>query len=330
MTFFNKKEEVLDIKLTQSGKQLLSTGKFKPVYYAFYDDNILYDSAHASFEENQNDTEGRIQEKTPQNKTQHLFTSVETNFSSYLNAHEDITIPEVDRIRVQSTPEKEFSLVNSMGESDFQSTSAPTWKITLLEGEIKNASYFLTSSYQTLRIPQVNLNLIYTAKTLDKDETEKKIGISEEDVENIIFRDGSSLNISFGGGNKNLLLMIEESGVNFDKNNFDIEVFTVDSSDGSFSPLSFMKKDPTIVNNLLIVDSKPSPEVELDDTFVEYYFDLQTDSKISKRDLCEGINSVKSKGIYIDTSIECEDGESSPFMISPYAEGKTGAVCENE
>jgi len=56
MTFFNKKEEVLDIKLTQFGKQLLSTGRFKPVYYAFYDDNILYDSEHASFEEVQNDT----------------------------------------------------------------------------------------------------------------------------------------------------------------------------------------------------------------------------------------------------------------------------------
>jgi len=326
MTFFNKKEEVLDIKLTQFGKQLLSTGRFKPVYYAFYDDNILYDSEHASFEEVQNDTEDRIQEDTPQNKTQHLFTSVESNFSTYLNARDDITIPEVDRIRVQSTPEKEFSLINAMGDSDLQSINAPNWKITLLEGEINDASYFLTSSYQTLRIPQVNLDLIYTAKVLDEKETEKR-GIPDEEIESVIFRDGSSLNISYGRGNKNLLLMVEEDGVNFDKNNFEIEVFSVDPSDGSYSPLSFVKDKPTIINNLLIVDPLPTDEVELDDSFVEFFFDVNVDSKISKRDICEGISTVKSKGILVDSQIECEDIDVDPFSVSPYKEGKTGTVC---
>jgi len=329
MTFFNKKEEVLDIKLTQFGKQLLSTGRFKPVYYAFYDDNILYDSAYASIEEEQNDAEDRIQENTPQNKTQHLFTSVETNFSTYLDHRDDITIPEVDRIRVQSTPEKEFSLINAMGDSDLQSTSAPSWKITLLEGGINNASYFLTSSYQTLRIPQVNLDLIYTAKVLDEKETEKASTAGGE-IESVIFRDGSSLNISYGGGNKNLLLMVEEAGVNFDKNNFEIEVFSVDTSDGSYSPLSFIKEEPAVVNNLLIVDQKPSAEVELDDAFVEFFFDVNVDSKISKRDICEGISTVKSRGILVDSQIECEDDNVDPFTVSPYKEGRTGTVCENE
>jgi len=47
MKFFNPKEEVLDIQLTQQGKRLLSMGKFKPKYYAFYDDDIIYDSSYA-------------------------------------------------------------------------------------------------------------------------------------------------------------------------------------------------------------------------------------------------------------------------------------------
>ena len=47
MKFFNPKEEVLDIQLTQQGKRLLSMGKFMPKYYAFYDDDILYDSSYA-------------------------------------------------------------------------------------------------------------------------------------------------------------------------------------------------------------------------------------------------------------------------------------------
>ena len=37
MTFFNKKEEVLDIELTPHGKGLLSQGKFRPSYYLFFD-----------------------------------------------------------------------------------------------------------------------------------------------------------------------------------------------------------------------------------------------------------------------------------------------------
>ena len=47
MRFFDKKEEVLDIELTQYGKHLLSRGKFKPTYYAFFDNNVLYDPEYA-------------------------------------------------------------------------------------------------------------------------------------------------------------------------------------------------------------------------------------------------------------------------------------------
>ena len=156
MTFFNKKEDVLDIKLTQFGKQLLSTGKFKPVYYEFFDDNILYDGEYAGITEEQNDIEPRIQENTPNNRTQHVFSGVESNFSVYLDPADDLTIPETERIRVQPTPEKEFSLVNSMGTSDLQSEYGPNWRLTFLQGEIQSASYLLTGTYQDLQIPQVD------------------------------------------------------------------------------------------------------------------------------------------------------------------------------
>jgi len=41
--FINKKEQVFDLKLTSYGHYLMSIGKFKPAFYSFYDDNILYD-----------------------------------------------------------------------------------------------------------------------------------------------------------------------------------------------------------------------------------------------------------------------------------------------
>lgn len=80
MEFFNKKEEVIDIKLTQFGKNLLAKGKFKPVFYQFFDDDIIYNSNYAGFDEHQNVSEIRIIEETPKLKTQSITLGVETKY----------------------------------------------------------------------------------------------------------------------------------------------------------------------------------------------------------------------------------------------------------
>ncbi|MAG25974.1 hypothetical protein CMI47_10385 [Candidatus Pacearchaeota archaeon] len=46
--FLNKKEQVYDLKLTTYGHHLLAVGTFKPTYYAFFDDNVLYDATYGS------------------------------------------------------------------------------------------------------------------------------------------------------------------------------------------------------------------------------------------------------------------------------------------
>ena len=76
MEFFNKKEEVIDLKLTQFGRYLMSKGKFKPVFYSFHDDNILYNSEKAGLTETQNDSEDRIQ-TTPTMHHQVTLSSLE-------------------------------------------------------------------------------------------------------------------------------------------------------------------------------------------------------------------------------------------------------------
>ena len=62
MTFFNKQEEVMEIKLTQFGKYQLSRGSFEPIFYRFFDDDIIYDTEHINTTEEQNDSEPRIKE----------------------------------------------------------------------------------------------------------------------------------------------------------------------------------------------------------------------------------------------------------------------------
>ena len=79
MKFFNKKEDVLDIQLTQYGKHLLSKGELEPTYYAFFDDDVLYDSKYGGGEsEAQNETQDRIEKETPSLRTQYVFSGRET------------------------------------------------------------------------------------------------------------------------------------------------------------------------------------------------------------------------------------------------------------
>jgi hypothetical protein len=88
--FLNKKEQVFDLKLTSYGNYLLSQGNFKPTYYAFYDDNVIYDIQYASGldgqsppefvtspKELQNDIQRRIKDETSYIESFVLFEEVE-------------------------------------------------------------------------------------------------------------------------------------------------------------------------------------------------------------------------------------------------------------
>ena len=153
MKFFDDKEEVIDIQLTQFGKHLLSLGKWKPAYYAFFDDNVMYDAESAGITEAQNKIEPRIQENTPQLHTQHVFTGRETDFLKIVGTKDDPFMREEDKINVQSTPEKDYSLVSPLGNSAYGSQAAPRWSVKVLQGKITNTEGFLTGSYRTLKIP---------------------------------------------------------------------------------------------------------------------------------------------------------------------------------
>ena len=40
MTFFNKKEEVYELRLTRHGRQKFAVGALKPTHYEFFDDEV--------------------------------------------------------------------------------------------------------------------------------------------------------------------------------------------------------------------------------------------------------------------------------------------------
>ena len=86
MTFFNRKEEVMDIQLTQYGKYLLTKGKFKPAFYAFSDDDIIYDTAYGGEPKEFSEEPFNRVSSVPRIKTIYNITSVEQSVKE-LNEH---------------------------------------------------------------------------------------------------------------------------------------------------------------------------------------------------------------------------------------------------
>ena len=107
--FLNKKEQVIDFKLTPYGKYLLSIGTLKPTYYALFDDNILYDGGYAGLNENQNTAHERIKEGTPYLESLVLFENVEQpgNYTKEGEPTPQFTAEDMNRIGSTTDPNRD-------------------------------------------------------------------------------------------------------------------------------------------------------------------------------------------------------------------------------
>ena len=217
MTFFDKKEDVLDIELTPYGKQLLSLGKLKPVYYAFFDDDILYNIESvqsASLSEANTETFERIATSTPYLKPFNSFIGVETqiNRQDVFLASESITHPFLN--------EKVRYLLNPIGTNDETSAKSPAWEITFVQGEINNVVKVLsasadapsTASYGYEQIPQIDADITYKMSVKnqnDYDENERGRRTSPNVAISKTYDDGTYLDLE---GDQVLLNILEKNG----------------------------------------------------------------------------------------------------------------------
>ncbi|GAG12233.1 unnamed protein product, partial [marine sediment metagenome] len=269
----------------QYGKYLLSIGKWKPVYYAFFDNDILYDGECAGVVEVQNDIEPRIQENTPRLRTQYSFTSRETDFAQYYETrNRDGSLSELERLKMQSSPEKLYSLTAPLGSADLSFNKAPRLKLQLYTGAISGSLNVTTGSFQQLQIPQIDMQIQYKTqvRSLIDDATAEQLsnGVVDPNMQaeglNLgVFADGTFIEVTPA----NILLTLEEENTIFDRENFEIEVFKIENeidrvtkkSTEVLTPLSFILEESAIKNNLLQTLDGPTPIYTPDSSFVEYY-----------------------------------------------------------
>jgi hypothetical protein len=319
--FLNKKEDVFDIKLTSYGKHLLGLGKFKPVYYAFYDDNIIYDKNWASGSEVQNDTHKRIKEETQYIEGYTLFQELEKNINR--DGIEEVNFFSIDITPSEETPRKDmFKFDQALGDAYLQGSKqvTPAWKLVSLENSILSSSY---NDYRNnSQVPQIHLTASYELKITDEQryyennfnstDPRKFELVTERFVDNkIVYLESH-----------NPLVYLEELNTELLTKNFDIEVFEmIKSRDGEeFENLNrkyFTREEEQIKNGIMMYAQNNDDMLDFENSSltnqenltyqsVNYFFDLIFDKMINEDLACKGSDEFNKQSYFIDIDFECD------------------------
>lgn len=313
MTFFDKKTEVISIELTQYGKHLLSRGKFKPAYYEFYDNDVLYDSEYSGIAEERNNIQERIKNETPYLKPQYNISGVETQFKDLLESKRDNT---EQKETFQQTLEKVIFPSSPLGTSRLDDTY-PAFNITCHTTRIETSSQKKENAQILMNIPELILETTnYKTKILDQENQPvpdellaQSLPFAIEDAPEQqtfkVFEDGTYISVE----PESIIIEFNETNSKDIGKNFDIEIFEITSSAKTnqeiYVPLYFVDGKIETNNQNLIVDTgdeKRTFSIE-DKKLVEYYLTINEDDKIEKEKLDMLSKNVSSPRVFQENKI---------------------------
>ncbi len=225
MAFFNKKEEVIDIELTRFGRNLLARGAFKPVYYQFFDDDIIYDSTRAGVSEQQNDAEQRIKDSI-RLKNQYLTTGIETSYDYQEELIRENNRGKFNQISRYADPlENDRILKYPLGSCNISSETAPNFNVRFLGAQISGSLKYNHASGIINNIPQITVNPEYTYIVDKTQENNNQSAVLPN-----LFIDLTTDVVTFNNNSKiikykeDLIIDIEEYNTFFGEENFEIEI----------------------------------------------------------------------------------------------------------
>lgn len=329
-TFINKKERVFDIELTSYGKYLLSIGKFKPQYYAFYDDNIIYDKkyTHSTANENQNDIDARIKD-TQYIESLVLFRDVEETLNNGEGASDWYNQGAITSR--QQVPTKDvFKMDAAIGDASIEGNSnkSPAWKIVGLQTKIDSTS--TTDASNDSLIPQINITAMYNKKIVDPNFNFEADSIRNNIVRTAAFEDGKQIILDLNDP----IYYIEEVNSPIFVKNFDVEIFEVltSSNTDSYEQLSrkrFRTKAKQIVDGFMVSPTIEENVEELTTSDAEYYFDVLVDQQISQATACKAASYFNKKSYYVDLDFECEEVEKTEVFYDIYGTSTEPEICQD-
>ncbi len=283
MTFFNKKEDVISMELTPYGRKLLSHGKLMPAYYAFYDDDILYDSDRAGFTETNSDSKTRILTETISMKPQVANFGVESNLSNEYYKTIDNHMP------------------YPIGTSAMTDKKSAGWELIMLQKEIDSTDLTSSLNSSILSIPQINCKIEFT---MSNGNLNTFIG-DLSDLSNSYDLQFDVLGNFIKLEDEQILFYLSEKNGFVNNDSFEVEVYLYEEDELNLKKLNFIPRHEVVVNDLL--QMSPSTTIEPTPDHVEYYINLLLDSEVPDEDICEGIDKLKETSIYLDLELKCPD-----------------------
>lgn len=265
MKFLDRKEQVLELQMTQYGKALMSRGVFQPAYYAFFDDDVVYDSEYMSTGgdttatsialESSVTTSDRIRDAI-RPEPQYNYAGIETNINrlqkefTFVTVQDGALSPEywtvatADELPLEeklsllsnapSPVDNYYSLGLPMGTSEYNTSKAPAWKLNFHNGEITNLESeqgveFFTGSGGLLKIPQLEVEAIYDVYIQAANSTQ-----ALAKIEDSYKKSGKADIYTFGNSlsyikveKDHILVDVGELNSIFQNENFDIEVYEI-------------------------------------------------------------------------------------------------------
>ena len=323
MTFFNKKEEVLEIKLTSYGKQKLAAGSLKPMYYAFFDDDVLYDAARAGITEDNNNIEPRIQDNTPSIRTQTSFDDLE---KLVMRQTHDLTAEgvyhesNVNDLKFDPTVFKDHDGLRNvlpLGNSQVGNKYIAAWRLEFLEGNFKSSRNSINNDLEKspiLNIPQIDADLVVQPKVVTKEFT----GVVDPETGRYAVINPTNDNF-IRLENDYMLIDVSEANVDLLNDSFSLEIYEVLTEDGRqvLKPKLFKKEVNEVVNDLLVDQSElleqiAAVSVQVDPKFANYFFEISVDDEIDNKTKFEKIISRETRGNIFDQTVGYEDYVQKP------------------
>ena len=349
--FLNKKEQVIDFKLTSYGKHMLSEGVLKPTFYAFFDDNVIYDGTYVGRSEEQNKIQNRIKDNTQYLESQVLFEEVEkldfTNLtidsdSGYdRDADRQIVFKNTKKPTINVPRKDIFRLEQMIGDAFLEgdTQNAPAWNIVTLSGEISSSfqkeTAILSSSFIELEIPQINIDLNYSLKINNPGTFELSspdfFNSQPQVVNSLFYNNGEYITLE----TDHMLLYAEEINTILLNKNFEVEVFEITGSEAGFEDVLLRKdfvKDYSSLNGANIteeyLENVAQGFVEPTNDNVEYFFSIFKDQRVDEHLACKGIEIYNKESYYIDIDFDCDKDQTSEVYYDIYGPVTEPEVCQ--
>jgi len=292
MSLFDSKQEVVNIELTSYGKKKLALGKFNPSYYAFFDDDVIYDASYAALTESANgEADDRVRKETPYLKTIYSIVGAETKLNKGAGDQELL-----NNIRLY---ENNNLLKYGLGTSKIGEVTGSQISVSFLDGTLTNvhttASAFVfgnTDNPKTAydkpqtKLTTQNLDLSPEIRSLpDPSMTIPPELLDQTRIEPAIVSPVLQDNKYIFLEVDELLLAVDELNSVEDYNNFEISIYKIETNENNeeeYKKLNFKSKQEQVNEEGFLMDraeiATQDSTVTSDD--VEFYLDIQVDEEI--------------------------------------------------